>query len=95
MHSGTITPTAYLTYLFGGNAVTGTADGTGFAYGSFASGVAIGSADPRLAAVRPHRLHDQRQHRRLLGAFEFRVRGCTSAELAPCTEGHITDVYMR
>lgn len=44
VHSGTITPTAYLSYLSGGGA-TGTADGTGFTSGGFTPGAALATAD--------------------------------------------------
>ena len=44
VHPGTVTPTAYLTYLSGGGA-TGTADGTTFTSGGFTPGAAMATAD--------------------------------------------------
>ena len=45
VHSGTITPTAYLTYLSGGNGTTGTADGTGYTIGGSTPAAAMATAD--------------------------------------------------
>jgi hypothetical protein len=115
VHPGTITPTAYLTYLSGGNGVTGTADGTSYAYGSFSAGVAMGSADhvwlqydPAIfmtsgnVALTSLLAIPALDHGWTSGntgefwePFEFRIWGCTSAEMGSCTEGHITDVYFR
>ena len=115
VHTGTITPTAYLTYLSGGDGVTGTADGTSFTIGSALPGVAMGSADhvwlqfdptifmssgnialTSLLAV-PAIDHGWTSDNtgEFFEPFEFRIWGCTSAELGSCTEGHITDVYTR
>ncbi len=45
VHSGTITPTAYLTYLSGGNGQTGTASGTGYTLGGSTPAAAMATAD--------------------------------------------------
>jgi hypothetical protein len=45
VHAGTVTPTAYLTFLSGSNNVTGTADGTGYTIGAFTPGAAMATAD--------------------------------------------------
>ncbi len=115
VQSGTITPKAYLTYLFGGDRVTGTADGTSFAYGSATPGAAMSSADhvwlqydPAIfmtsgnVALTSLLAIPAIDHGWTSGntgefwePFEFRIWGCTSAELSSCTEGHITDVYTR
>ena len=42
---GTVTPTAYLTYLSGSNGATGTADGTSFTSGGFSVPGALATAD--------------------------------------------------
>lgn len=45
VHTTTITPTAYLTYLSGSNGVTGTADGTGYTIGGATPFAAMATAD--------------------------------------------------
>ena len=45
VNPGTVTPTAYLTFLSGSNNVTGTADGTGYAIGASTPGAAMATAD--------------------------------------------------
>ena len=45
VHPGTVTPTAYLTFLSGSNGSTGTADGTTFTLGGPTPGVAMSTAD--------------------------------------------------
>jgi hypothetical protein len=45
VNPGTVTPTAYLTYLSGSNFTTGTADGTSYTIGAFTPGAAMATAD--------------------------------------------------
>ena len=115
VHSGTITPTAYLTYLSGGDGTTGTADGTSYTIGGSTPAAAMATADhvwlqfdptifmtsgalalTSLLAV-PAIDHGWTSDNtgEFFEPFEFRIWGCTSAELGSCTEGHITDVYTR
>jgi len=48
VHAGTVTPTTFLTYLSGGDGVTGTADGTNFTYDAIPDpAAAMATADHR------------------------------------------------
>lgn len=116
VHAGTATATTFLTYLSGGNGVTGTADGTNFVYDAIPNpAAAMAAADHRwlqydapifmssgntfLSSVLAVSAIDHGWTADNTGEsfepFEFRIWGCTAAALTACTEGKITDVYMR